>query len=145
MIQQQKWKGIELFIKFQLIHESWMLWFKFRLDIIVFMYNKSYKTEFNWKLYWQTWIRRKSYLKPGILLVPFTFFGKFERLTKMEFDRTESIVLYTCTVLFLLIILLVFYRLCSVTLRKLCSQITFTSKFPFVIRRWVSGFFKTYT
>ena len=145
MIQQQKWKGIELFIKFQLIHESWMLWFKFRLDIIVFMYNKSYKTEFNWKLYWQTWIRRKSYLKPGILLVPFTFFGKFERLTKMEFDRTESIVLYTCTVLFLLIILLVFYRLCSVTLRKLCSQITFTSKFPFVIRRWDSGFFKTYT
>ena len=55
----------------------------------------------------------------------------------MEFDRTESIVLYTCTVLFLLIVLLVFYRLCTVTLKRLCNHFTFTTKFPFVIKRQV--------
>ena len=55
----------------------------------------------------------------------------------MEFDRTESIVLYTCTVLFLLILLLVFYRLCTVTLKRLCNHYSFTAEFPFIKRRQV--------
>jgi hypothetical protein len=59
----------------------------------------------------------------------------YSDVTEMEFDRTESIVLYTCTVLFALIILLVLYRLCSVTIRKLCTEVTFSLKYPFIRRR----------
>lgn len=40
----------------------------------------------------------------------------------MTFGRIESIILYTCTIIFLFVILAILYRLCTITIHKIQAQ-----------------------
>lgn len=48
----------------------------------------------------------------------------------MAFGRIESVILYTCAIIFLIVILALFYRLCTITVHKLQAQY-----FPDRVRR----------